>query len=510
MSAFFKLPIYRDPVRLVGVLLLLFTIHTWHDPDIWYHLNIGRAIWQQATFDPALQFLFQQPGFVNFYWLFQILVFGLYSVGGIPLTQLLFIVTWMAIAIFWWRRVSEGSWSSSDAAGEAHAETQAQRGRVILFLLALLSVFVIQSRISARPDILLFGLLFAQVLILDRAFCSGGLSRKQMVWVWILQILATNIQTYFILGLPTGAIYFLASSARARRLSRDGLVLVLGLLLASLVSPFGWRGWILIFHYFSIMDHMKAVLMELGPPMARHFFEWCYWFYLGLTGLGATFLLWRGRERSLFAVMIAVWGAVLSSLAIRNIPFVVLFSAPLWGELGARGLGASVARWIPSGAWRGRSPVVAWGLAAALIAGLSWGVVSNRLYTYMRVTKLFGFGFRKTQQPSDAADWLAAKGVKGIRFFNEPNYGGYLAWRLPEQMWFGDSRYVDPKEVLYYFKALNDRATFDDFDRKYGFQAVLLSKIMSGNLAPALWNDPAWQGVYQDEDNVIIIRRPTK
>src|SRR5689334_17755617 len=65
----------------LGLILLL--CHSWQGPDIWYHLTWGRDIFTTGSFLPQVHVLLPQPIAANNYWLFQLLTFGLYSLGGI-------------------------------------------------------------------------------------------------------------------------------------------------------------------------------------------------------------------------------------------------------------------------------------------------------------------------------------------------------------------------------------------------------------------------------------------
>src|SRR5262245_27650422 len=51
------------------------------DTDVWYHLNGGRYIWTQQAIPRDSFFSFVSPPkpWVNYYWLFQVIVFKLYA-----------------------------------------------------------------------------------------------------------------------------------------------------------------------------------------------------------------------------------------------------------------------------------------------------------------------------------------------------------------------------------------------------------------------------------------------
>jgi hypothetical protein len=254
------------------------------------------------------------------------------------------------------------------------------------------------------------------------------------------------------------------------------------MLAASCVSPHGVNNWVLILHYFTIMGQLNSVLMELGTPMARHFFEWAYWALLALTALMTLRLILRKNLELTFVIGLSLFGCALSVVASRNVPFLVLFSAPLYAEI------------LPQ---RNLKSKQTWLLAVVTLLFV-WGITSNKFYEYTHVSRRFGIGVTNEKQPIEFAKWFSEQKFLPMKIFNEPNFGGFLAWKFPEQKLFSDSRYVQPDKVLAYFATLNSKENFDHVNKKFDFEAVVLNKSQSPTLAPALWNDPHWRGVYQD------------
>ncbi len=54
------------------------------DVDLWYHLNHGRYIWQNLSLPDSgfFSFIAQDRSWTNYYWLFQLLVYLIYSILG--------------------------------------------------------------------------------------------------------------------------------------------------------------------------------------------------------------------------------------------------------------------------------------------------------------------------------------------------------------------------------------------------------------------------------------------
>ena len=106
-----------------------------------------------------------------------------------------------------------------------------------------------------------------------------------------------------------------------------------------------------------------------------------------------------------------------------------------------------------------------------------------------------------------AVEYLRAHGGGG-RLFNEYNWGGYLAWTMPEQRVFIDSR----TDIFEYAGVLRE---FVDVIRlkhpekvleKYHIDSVLITPNTNLNV----WFDlqPNWRLAYHDSVSAIYVRTP--
>ena len=308
----------------VAAPLALLLCHEWFGPDIWYHLYLGGRIAQTLTAQPPDRLLLQQPDFINFYWLFQLIVRGAYTLGGLYPVSLLFLVLWGAIAAAWLRT------------------TGTLRAGGIGPWLALVAVLVCQVRFEQRPEIASYLFLALQICWLSRWKMERAPSRGSLLRFAGVEALWANMHGYFVFGplivaLRLAVAYFNGEAGPGRR----GLWQLLGLtLLATIAPPFGLRNWqevAVLWHFFGTMHHQ---IQEFLPP-----FEWpqtdlwsirLFWAYwLVLLGAGAWVARVAGR-REAFALLLAAIGLGFSAQAVRNIPLAVLFGAPLVGVVLAR------------------------------------------------------------------------------------------------------------------------------------------------------------------------------
>src|SRR5476649_2152846 len=166
------------PWAAIAVLLVVRLCHEWFGPDIWYHLALGERIARTGVAQPADHLILQQPGFVNVYWLFQLLARGVFALGGIVGVSALFIACWLAAFACWLR--TTGAWRSAPW-GAA---------------LALAAVFVCQTRFEERPEVFSFLFLALQIDALVRWDLSAAPRRSALAQFTLVQIAWSNMHGY--------------------------------------------------------------------------------------------------------------------------------------------------------------------------------------------------------------------------------------------------------------------------------------------------------------------------
>jgi len=118
----------------LAVLASLLLINTWTTPDIWAHLYRGKQILETGQIPPPVNIVLQYDPPV-FYWLYHVLSWILYSIGGIPLVCLSYLTLWLVIFIF---LVIKNNFFQLRESG---------------LIIVLISIFVCEIRFSPRPDI---------------------------------------------------------------------------------------------------------------------------------------------------------------------------------------------------------------------------------------------------------------------------------------------------------------------------------------------------------------------
>ncbi len=467
------------PWVAITALLVVRLCHEWFGPDIWYHLALGERIARAGVAQPADNLMLQQPGFVNFYWLFQLLVRGVFALGGMFTVSALFIVVWLAAFAVWL------------------CTTGAFRAPPWGSAVGLAAVLICQTRFEERPEIFSYLFLAIQVGWLANWKLDAPVRPRALAGFTLVQILWSNMHGYFVLGplLVAAKIVSIAIDTRRAEWPRiaaawRGLSLLATLTIgASLASPFGLHNWSGVLTLWKFFGAMRHEVQEFLPPTGAFFaLSTTKLFWLGWAAslLAALWTLLFAARRETFAILLAAAGLWLSATSFRSIPLLVFFSAPLAGII-LRQLAA--ARPFEQ-------------LFSTVISVLALGLVT------LAIANPFGpssFGIRESSvaSPVRFADYLRAHGFRGT-LFNHPTDGGYLEFHFPAQRLYGDSRYVEAEPIHEYFAALHRPDAFRALDGKYHFDAALFKLTESRAVLVSLVNDPHWRIAHADLQRVLL------
>lgn len=474
-------------IALAGLLVLLLC-HEWFGPDIWYHLYLGGRIAATGSAQPADHLILQQAGFINFYWLFQLLVRGLYAGGGLDAVSGLFIVAWGTAFGAWLRTVGAfraGAWGP---------------------LLALAAVLVCQTRFEPRPEVFSYAFLALQICWLSTWNGPGAPARKEFIRFVLVQAVWSNVHGYFVfgpllVGLKLVSVWLDAPDAAGRRPALSGLWVLLGLTAcASLASPFGLRNAEGVLTLWRFLRDMHLEVQEFLPPTGSFMALWTVkLFWLGWAGLMLTgvYVLCTTPRRALFALLLAAVGLTLAATSFRNIPLLVFLGAPLTA------IGLRIVARLPL-----PDRFFAPGFGFACLALGAW-TVSGGFYESLASPSAFGIRESVSASPVRFAGYLRTAEFRGV-IFNSPADGGYLEFHFPGLQLYGDSRFVEAPPVRAYLAACRDPVAFAELHRQHGFDAALLRVADSGELIASLLHSGEWVLAYGDPHRAFLVnvRRP--
>jgi hypothetical protein len=412
--------VLASPARLWGAVLLAsiaIGAAAWpifpHDGDLWYHLASGRFIAQRHAL-PTTAFFSVLPaaaGWVDYYWLFQLLVYALQAAGGYGALVLLRAALLVALAVIVFVHVRR-----SGRPGGRFGGWQA-----VLATLALLAVLPRFS--SLRPHLFSLLLLATFLLVLEHL-------PRAVPALLPLGVLWTNLHgiEYPVLLLALGAwaaplllelvrSRALPSSATRRRLAWLALAA-----LAPLLTPNGLR---LLPVPFQSVAFVRHAILEMAPfdfaqlPLVPAHGLTAEIAFVALLVLAAAALVDRAAQRTLALphLLLAAGGAVLLFRGSRFVVELSLLLVPL------------VAAWRPpaliaSAALR-RAAAAAFAIAA--LVGLH-----DRFVTHRR------WPLDAAALPSGVSRFLARAGSGGV-VLAYPDLAGWFEWTLyPRYRIFGD------------------------------------------------------------------------
>jgi hypothetical protein len=381
------------------------------DPDVWWHLRVGQWVVEHAGVpslaepDP-----FSQAGrpWIAYSWLYEVLLFGLFQAFG--LAGIVVYRAALALAIVF----------------ALHRFVARREPRFLIATsLTAAAVLALAMLFSERPWLftVLFSILTLQV-VLDLRQGKAGWLFWALPFVYVLW---ANIHIQFVYGLlllGLGCVAPLLDHYR-RRLQgeipaelpwnqtpwRRMVGLTVACTLATLVNPWTWRLYGVVFEYatqpgpFRFVNELKA--MEFREP--------CDWVAVALLA-GAVYLLGRRQTQSAFDFLLLGLAAFLTFRARRD----------LWlGCLAALAvLTDAPPQQVPEGDRFALSPLrlALLGLALVLVGGVTAWV--RDLEPANLDSKVAG------KFPVEAARVVRERGYAGP-LFNDFNWGGYLIWSLP-------------------------------------------------------------------------------
>lgn len=542
---------------LVVALAAVLSLRRLDNSDTWWHLAAGRWIVTHGSVpanDP-LSWTVPDHAWTNVQWLFDVLVYGVYRLGG---ASLLVITSAVSYTV---------------ATALLLVNLRRHVGPVLASLLGAWAVVISHDRFAIRPEMLTY--VFIQVILW--LYATGRVAGRKRLWFLpAVMCLFANCHSLFIVGevviacqmvgtllsdsplLPPGWRRPVDPRVRSQILATGAVAL-----LATVVNPFGVKGALFPFALISEMNGnypFFRAIGELRRPFEGYFvttsvlaYRAFFYFAIGvvLTALfmtafrpsaadsapakGARRAERRRRERArqrreiartqpgrpvkdeqlqptlpvdLADLAVFVGVAYLSTLARRNMALFAMTAGPcIAGCLSVLVARARVAApRVPAVARRG----VAVLLAPALLAAC-WFVASNGLYRRNNELHEFGLGTIPMYFPVRAAAFMKEQNLPRP-LFNDWTSGGYLTWAQPIE----GGVYIDGRGEVYdvpflrtYMRQVQRPNEWQaEMDRR-GVQTASLFHWWPNHqaLVRFLARDPRWAVVYYDETSVIAVRR---
>jgi hypothetical protein len=453
----------------VTLSLSLATLFKIDNPDVWFHLAAGETFWRLHGLIPreVLTYCIQGRNWQAFEWLHQVVLYGLYRLGGfraLAAAKALLVSCIALISLSLGRRVC-GSLSIAALA--------------TVGLINQCRVFFVE-----RPQLWDYFFVVCIVYCIHSYFTRGDLR-------WLLPFPAGEALWANAHG---GASFLgLAILGLAILSKRDGRLAAISALCgaATLVNPWG----------FHVYTHAWNLL---HMPILSHFSDWQK---PGL-GDGVFVALWitsvigavLGMRRERFLSLVVIFFSLLSLQAYRHVPFLCLSSIPLTALL-FKTVCEPLTRRIGD----------PWKTAAVLLAGsLLLSRIGYQMWFDDFHWRRVGIGPGIESRVESATAFILNNHLHG-RMFNTLGLGGLLEWRL----WPEERTFMDGRAQVEFGPELIQRTAYWDkgdnwriLDERYRFDYVVVPTLAKepGDLT----NSRDWALVFWDDNTLIYVRRLPK
>lgn len=486
----FSLASYEPQFRRCLFLIILYSIPAWLafrstgvvDADVWWHLRTGQWIVQHSRVpysDSFSTFGMGRP-WAAYSWLFEILIYGLFSVVG--QIGLLAYVYAMVLAI----------------TAALHSLVRKFEIR-LAYSVALtgLALLAMSPLYTPRPWLFTILLFIIELNILISVRHSGRYSA--LFLLPLLFALWANLHIQFVLGfIVLGAAVCEEPLGRLlRRGQIDGdqdralspllmTLIALACLVATLANPYHFRIYAVVLDYvrqvgfYNLVSEFAAMDFRTPPE----------WLVLGLT-LGASFALGRQRVVRPFWFLLLLAGVLISFRSRRDLWIVVIIAI---GVISSSRSAAHVASRYILGKAQILVVIAALGILVLLTARarhISEGdlqVAVARTYPVM------------------AANVVEEGGFAGP-LYNHFDWGGYLIWRLPHLPVSMDGRtnIYDVERVAHSITVWNGQPEWAS-DPELSAAGVVIAQ-RNFALTQLLRLDRRFQLVYEDEVAAVFVAK---
>ena len=495
---------------LLGLLGLALGFRQITSPDLGFHLATARWMlehgWVPAT-DP-FTYTVSDHAYIDLQWLFQMVVYCGYSVGG-PMaiavgTTVLTLAFAGLLVLRAWRR--EGFVPASSG---------------LLLVLLFLGTFW-----EPRPHV--FSWLLGSLLLLVLEEHGRG-NRRWLAAMPIIMVVWVNCHSLFVLGLVILGVHVAASVVadirKGRSVDRRLVMWALVAVGACLINPYHVRGFALPFTQFGMIQsgsEFKSTETGIGefttPFSWREFLPdgrfvlfqarlyWQVFALLAAVGLAGALRRLRLAEAVLFAGFLFIFAS-----ANKNFGYFVMVSFPVVAggldRIGRSLTGLASRRRIvdgadrPSHVWR-TSWFAGLGVLCVVLVGLAR---TGKLYDLAWLPYRSGFGLSAYVLPVGVSDFINAHGIEG-RLLNSWNDGGYLAWATGQKIFaYSHGEVTGPAFFAEYVRS-KEPGGFEEALAKWQPAVAVVPFKIAPYWLFHLSRQPDWRMVYADARTALFLQ----
>jgi hypothetical protein len=474
--------------------------------DFWWHLATGRAIVSQGAIPTVDSFSFTRAGepFYNQGWLAQLLMYGLFQFGGIPLIYLFqTIVIGLAYGLLLrlcLRRsgqlqLSVGVLLATVLLSFDNWLVRPQSYAFPLFV-GFLTILT-EYRLYGRNRLWLLPLLMVLWVNIHGSFVLGGvLIAITLAGEWLKRRIASWREAASWASRPIGAPEDVLNRPEPERLPPLLPLLLWGAAtaLALLLNP---RGPAVLSYVRNLLgtSAVTSLVMEWAPPTIRDPSGVIFFLFLFLCIAVLTYARRRPDLTDMLLGGAFLWNALGAG---RNVVWFGFVAAPLLAVQAATLLSPPKRARAAAGSPTLNGLLIGM-LGIMLVLALPW-------FKPALLPPSVG-ALLSEDTPIDAVAYLRGQPDRPRRLFHTEAYGSYLIWQAPEQPVFIDTRIeLYPYEQWRDYINLGQGNNVAALLEKYAIDGLLLDTLRQKPLIDAVRRDGGWVERYRDEHTVYFTR----
>lgn len=477
-----------------GLLALFSSAHPILDPDMWWHIDVGEAIWQHRSVHFVDQLSFTNPKvWVNSQWLSEAVfakVNELFGIMGLEFFSLLLKVAAFLIVFATMR-----------------ANPLTKVWLTILFAFGALPVMG-----GARPQLFSFLFIALIALTIHRARQSAGFQGKSQNASFYAPIAFILLPTLFALWANIHSFYFLAFVLFALAIFADWTnermgwqpvigsvfrkqvaILLAFCFFAIFITPFGWHSAKQVF--VNIVQSSQLPIEEWKPVTQMRHPLVVIWSFLLLIWIFC--LAWSPKRPDALEIFWMAFATLNSMTGVRM--------TALWCLLAAPFISDHISQWMSRSERLKSHPEAPQWLPKLTVALLAF------LASLIMAVKFLPDEFSKRERkeyPQGAVTWAIEHDLKG-NCLTRYDWGGYVAWQTKNRL----KVFVDGRADFYPIKVMRDfiaayygKSNWHKILKRYSVNIVMVSPDAPIANLLALKSDE-WRLVYRDKIAVIFLRR---
>ena len=459
----------------IFILVAFFLIHPICDPDIFFHLGIGRYIFENLKIPKQDIFSYTLSGaeYIDFHWLFQVMIYSIYkffNFTGLIIFKTILVLT----TIFLFFNISY--------------KKERYLAAALTFFLPIL---ILQERSDFRPEVVSLFFSSVYIYIINK--------KERLMWlIPFLQIFWVNLHGN-LSPIGLAIIFFYA-------LSNGKLYKILvAAVFSCIINPWGYKYFYfvlqIVFHIFSKTDILGRTIGEFQKPFGIQQMRSSLMFYYFFLFSTAIFVIFYIRKLSTSELLIYVSFVILSFQAVRNIVLFSFIVSPIVVKI------LNSLKFIKP---------LRYGLGALIIifcGYFSYAITSNKVYYQYDIPKKFGFGISETFFQEKACKFILEKNIEGNIFHDMATGDSIILWLYPKKKVFidacPDARIKVWKNLAFtYNNIFLNMEFFKEILNRYEINCIFLNYTLP--LANMLYQKVAkfkdWKLVYYDNNSVIFLR----